>query len=143
MAVVRKAEAVQVWDANIGAPILHPHVRSHLRAQLFIYCARVLCFGKLLWHGTTKHKLLVEAGRSYLDRYTYIKAASNPLFLCCDNTGVLSAEPQVVLNKNLNSLSLVPEHLIELLRGLKVGSLVDDIYIFFNCRLVCDGLPVV
>jgi hypothetical protein len=109
MAVVREAEAVQVWNANVGALILHPRIRSHLRAQLFIYCARVLGFSKLVWHRITKDELLVVAGRSYLDRYTDIEAATNPLILCINNTGVSIAEPQVVLNKSLNSLSLVPE----------------------------------
>jgi hypothetical protein len=94
--VVREPEAVKVGNANIGASILHPHKRSHLRAQLFIHCARVLGFGKLVWHETTKDKLLVEAGRLYLDRYTYIEAPSNPLILYFDNTGVSIAEPQVV-----------------------------------------------
>jgi hypothetical protein len=51
----------------------------------------------------------VEAGRSYLNRYVDIEAATNPLILCIDSTGVSIAEPQVVLNKSLNSLSLVPE----------------------------------
>jgi hypothetical protein len=51
-----------------------------------------------VWHRTTKDKLLVKAGRSYLDRYTDIEAATNPLILCIDNTGVSTAEPQVVLN---------------------------------------------
>ena len=82
MAVVREAEAVQEWNANVGALILHPRIRSHLRTQLFIHYARVLGFGKLVWHGITKDELLIEAGRSYLDRYTYIEAASNPLILC-------------------------------------------------------------
>ena len=35
--------------------------------------------------------------------------ATNPLILRIDNTGVSIAKPQVVLNKSLNSLSLVPE----------------------------------
>ena len=109
MAVVREAEAVQVWNANVGALMLHPRIRSHLRAQLFIHCARVLGFSKLVWHRTPKDELLVEAGRSYLDRYTDIEAATNPLILCIDNTGISIAEPQVVLNKSLNSLSLVLE----------------------------------
>jgi hypothetical protein len=34
----------------------------------------------------------------------------NPLILCIDNTGVSISEPQVVLNKSLNSLSMVPEY---------------------------------
>ena len=93
MAVVREAEAVQVWNANIGALMLHPRIHAHLRAQLFIHCARGLGFGKLVWHGTTEDELLVEAGRSYLDGYTYIEAALNPLILCIDNTGVSIAEP--------------------------------------------------
>ena len=93
MAVVREAKAIQVWNANVRALILHPRIHSHLRAQLFIYCARVLGFGKLVWHRTTKDELLVEAGRSYLDGYTYIEATSNPLILCIDNTGVSIAEP--------------------------------------------------
>jgi hypothetical protein len=88
--------------------MLHPRIRSHLRAQLFIHYARVLGFSKLVWHGATKHELLVEAGRSYLDRYIDIKAATNPLILCIDNIGVSIAKPQVVLNKSLNILSLVP-----------------------------------
>jgi hypothetical protein len=91
--VVREAEAVQVWNANIEALILYPRIRSHLRAQLFIHCARVLGFSKLVWHGATKHELLVEAGRSYLDRYTDIEAATNPLILCINNTGVSIAKP--------------------------------------------------
>jgi hypothetical protein len=109
MAVVREAEAVQVWNANVGALILHPRIYPHLRAQLLIHCAGVLDFSKLVWHRTTKDELLVAAGRSYLDRYTDIEAATNPLSLCIDNTGVSIAEPQVVPNKCLNSLSLVPE----------------------------------
>jgi hypothetical protein len=90
-----------------------------------------------VWHGTTKDELLVEAGRSYLDRYAYIEAASNPLILCIDNTGVSISEAQVVLNKSLDSLSMVPECLIELRRCLKVCCLVDDICIFLECRLEC------
>ena len=109
MAVIREAEAVQVWNANIGALILHPHMSSHLRAQLFVHSTRILGFSKLVWHRTTEDELLVEAGRLYLDRYTDIEAATNPLILCIDNTNVSIAEPQVVLNKSLNSLSLVPK----------------------------------
>ena len=48
MAVVREAEAVQVWNANVGALILHPRISSHLRAQLFIHCTRVSGFSKLI-----------------------------------------------------------------------------------------------
>ena len=98
-----------MWNANIGALMLYPDIRSHLRAQLLIHCARVLDFSKLVWHRTTKDELLLEAGRLYLDRYTDIEAATNPLIFCIDNTGVSIAEPQVVLNKSLNSLSLVPK----------------------------------
>jgi hypothetical protein len=47
MALVGKAKAVQVRNANIGALIFHLHVCSHFRAQLFIHCARVLGFRKL------------------------------------------------------------------------------------------------
>jgi hypothetical protein len=69
----------------------------------------------------------VEAGRLYLDRYIDIEAATHPLILCIDNTGVSIAKPQVVLNKSLNSLSLVLELPVEVLRCLKVCCLVDDI----------------
>ncbi len=109
MAVVREAEAVQVWNANVGALMLYPRIKSHLRAQLFIYCTRVTGFSKLVWNRTTKDELLLEAGRLYLDRYADIEAATNPLIFYTDNTGVLIAEPQVVLHKSLNSLSLVPK----------------------------------
>jgi len=109
MAVVREAEAVQVWNANVRALILHLRIRSNLRAQLFIHCARVFGFGKLVWLRATKDELLVEAGPLYLDRYTYIEAASNPLILCIDNISVSISKPQVVLNKSLNSLLIVPE----------------------------------
>jgi hypothetical protein len=64
------------------------------------------------------------AGRSCTD----IEAAMNPLILCIDNTGVSIAEPQVVLNKSFNSLSLVPELPVEFLRcldsSLSAGSYV-------------------
>jgi hypothetical protein len=50
-----------------------------------------------------------HSGRSYLDGEIDIEAATNPLILCIDNTNVSIAEPQVVLNKSLNSLSLVPQ----------------------------------
>jgi hypothetical protein len=109
MVVVREAEAVQVWNANIDVFKLHYGIHCHLRAQLFIHCARVLGFSKLVWHGATKHKLLVEAGRSYFNTYIDIKAATNPLILCINNNRVSITEPQVVLNKSLNSLSLAPE----------------------------------
>jgi hypothetical protein len=46
-----------------------------------------------MWHGTTKDELLVAARRFYLDRYTDIEAATNPLGLWIDNTGVSSTEP--------------------------------------------------
>jgi hypothetical protein len=88
MAVVREAKAIQMWNANVGALMLHPRIRSYLKAQLLIHCARVLCFSKLVWHRATKDELLVEAGRSYLDRYIDIEAAANPLILCIDNTSV-------------------------------------------------------
>ena len=100
MAVVREAKAIQVWNANVGTLMLHPRICSHFRAQLFIHCTRVLGFSKLVWHRTTKDELLVEAGRSYLDRYLDIEAVTNPFILCIDNTGVSIAEPQVVLNKS-------------------------------------------
>jgi hypothetical protein len=51
----------------------------------------------------------MEAGRSYLDGYTDIEAATNPLILWIEYTGVSITELQVVLNKSLNSLSLVLE----------------------------------
>jgi hypothetical protein len=143
MAVVREAEAVQMWNANVEAFILYARIHSHLRAQLFIHCARILGFSKLVWHRATKHKLLVEAGRSYLERYIDIEAATNPLILCMDNIGVSIAKPQVVLNKSLNDMSLVPERLIEVRRCLKVCCLADDVCIFVECRLVCDGFPVI
>ena len=81
MAVVGAAEVVQVRNANIGALMMHSHVCSHFRAQPFIHCARVLGFRKLVWHRITKYELLVAVGRSYLDRYTDIEAATNPLIL--------------------------------------------------------------
>jgi hypothetical protein len=92
MVVVREAEAVQVWNANIDAFKLHYGIHSHLRAQLFIHCARVLGFSKLVWDGATKHELLVEADRSYFDRCTDIEAATNPLILCIDNNRVSIAK---------------------------------------------------
>ena len=106
MAVVGEAKAIQVRNANIGALMLHPHVCSHFRAQLFIHCARVLGFRKLVWHRATKDELLVEAvNRTLID----IEAATNPLILCYDNTGVPIAELQVVLDKSLTRLPLVLE----------------------------------
>ena len=98
--------------------MLYPGIRSHLRAQLLIHCARVLEFSKLVWHRTAKDELLVAAGRSYLDGYTDIEAATNPLIFCGNNTGVQITEPQVVYNKFLDGLSLVPEWLVELCRCL-------------------------
>jgi hypothetical protein len=118
-------------------------VNMNRKQNLEHNCARVLGFGKLVWHRTTKDKLLVEAGRSYLNRYTYIKAASNPLILCIDNTGVSISEPQVVLNKSLNSLSMVPECLIKLRRCLKVCCLVNDICIFLECLLERGVFPAI
>jgi hypothetical protein len=94
--------------------MLYPCICSHLRAQFFIHCASVLGFGKLVWYGTMKDKLLVEVCRLYLDRYTYIEAALNLLILWIDNIDVSIAEPQVAYNKSLNSLSLIPECLVEL-----------------------------
>lgn len=107
--MVRESEAVQVWNADVGALMLHPGIRSYLRAQLLIHCAWVLDFSKLMRHRTPKDELLVAADGLYLYRYTDVEAATNPLSLCTDNTGVSIAEPQVVLNKCLDSLSLVPE----------------------------------
>lgn len=92
MAMVRKAEAVQVRNADIWAMLLHPSIRSHLRAQLLIHCARVPGFSKLVWHRAAKHELLLAAGRLYLDRYADIEAATNPFVRCRNNTGVLVAE---------------------------------------------------
>lgn len=109
MAMVREAEAVQVWNTDIGALMLYPGICSHLRAQLLIHCSRVLDFSKLVWHRTTKDELLVAVRRLYLDRYADVEAATNPSSLCIDNTGVLIGEPQVVPNKCLNGLLLVPE----------------------------------
>ena len=143
MAMVREAEAGQVWNTDIGALVLYPGIRSHLRAQLLIHCSRVLDFSKLVWHKTTKDELLVAARRSYLDRYADIEAATNPSSLCIDNTGVSIGEPQVVPDKCLNSLPLVPERIIELRRCLKVCCLADDICVFLYCRLVRDGSPVI
>jgi hypothetical protein len=91
--MAREAEAVQVWNTDVRALMLHPGMRSHLRAQLLIHCARVLDFSKLVWHRTTKDELLVAAGRLYLDRYIDIKAAIHPLSLYINNTGVLITEP--------------------------------------------------
>ena len=105
MAVVGEAEAVQVSNANIGALMLHPHVCSHFRAQLFIHCARALGFRKLVWHRTTKDELVEAADSTSID----IEATTNPLILCYDNTGVPIAKPQVVLNKSLTRLPLVLE----------------------------------
>lgn len=48
MVVVREPEAVQVWSANVGALVLKSCISSHLRAQLFIYCTRILNFSKLV-----------------------------------------------------------------------------------------------
>lgn len=89
--------------------MLYPGIRSHLGAQLLIHRSGVLDLSKLVWHRTTKDELLVVTGRSYLDRYANIEAATNPLGLCIDDTGVLLTEPQVVPIKCLNSLPLVPE----------------------------------
>jgi hypothetical protein len=97
--VVREAEAVQVWNTNVGALMLHLRIRSQLRAQLFIHCARVLHFSELVWHRTMKDGLLVEVARLYTDNYTDIKATTNPFILCINNIGVSIAEPEVVLNK--------------------------------------------
>lgn len=93
MAVIREAEAVQVWNANIEALILHLRMSSHLRAQLFVHSTRILAFSKFVWHRTTEDELLVEAGRLYLDVYTDIEAATNLLILCIDNTNISIAEP--------------------------------------------------
>jgi hypothetical protein len=46
--VVREAKAVQVWNTNVEVIILYVGIYSHLRAQLFIYCARILGFSKLV-----------------------------------------------------------------------------------------------
>jgi hypothetical protein len=37
MVVVREAEAVEVWNANMEVSILYLHICSHLRAQLLIH----------------------------------------------------------------------------------------------------------
>lgn len=79
------------------------------QSSTFIYCSRVIGFSKLVWHRTTKHKLLVAPRRSYLDRYAYIEAATNPSSLCIDNTDISIGEPQVVPDKCLNGLPLIPE----------------------------------
>jgi len=93
IAMVREAEAVQVWNTNVWVLVLYLRISSYLRAQLFIHYTRVLSFGKLMWHGIMKDELLVEAGQLYLDRYIYIKATSNPLILCINNTGISISEP--------------------------------------------------
>ena len=105
MAMVREAKAVQVWNADVGALILYPGIRSYFRAQLLINCSRVLDFSKLM--------LLVVAGRLYLDRYADFKATTNPLSLCIDNTGVSSAESQVVPDKCWNDLNHITPSLPE------------------------------
>jgi hypothetical protein len=143
MAMVGEAEAVQIWNADVGALMLHPGMRSHLKAQFLIHRARVLGLSKLVWHRTSKDELLVAAGRSYLDGYADVEAATDPSSPWSNNTGVSITEPQMVLNKCLNGLSLVPECLTELRRGLEVCCLADDIRIFLKCRLVRDGFPVI
>jgi hypothetical protein len=143
MAMVRKAEAVQVWNADVRAILLHPGIRSHLRAQLLVHCARVLDFSKLVWHRTAKDELLVTPGRTYLDGYTNIEAATNPSLLRRYNAGVVIIKPQMVFNNCLDGLSLVPKRLVELYRCLEVCCFADDICVFLQRRLVCDGSPVI
>jgi hypothetical protein len=64
-----------------------------------------LASASLVWHGITKDELLVVVGRSYLDRYIDIEAATNLLIFYIDNIGVSITEPQVVFIKSLSSLS--------------------------------------
>jgi len=82
------------------------------QSLIFVYCTRVIGFSKLVWHKTTKDKLTVKAGRLYLDGYRDIEAATNPPVLDINNTNTSIAEPQVVLNKSFDDLSLVPKRLI-------------------------------
>jgi hypothetical protein len=81
IAVVREAKAMQVGNANIGALSLHPHIGSHFTTQLLVHCAGVFGFGELLWHGVAEDEVSVRADRlsRYLDGYTDIEGASNPL----------------------------------------------------------------
>ncbi len=109
MSMVREAEAIQVWNTNIRALMLYPGIRSHLTAQLLIHFSRVIDFSQLVWHRSKTHELLVAPRRSYLDRYAYIEAATNPSSLCIDSTDVSIGEPQVVPDKCLNGLPLIPE----------------------------------
>ncbi len=99
MSVVREAKAVQVQNGNVSVSIFYLYVGSNLVAQFLVNTASVIGFGKLVWHRTTKDQVLVKAGRPSFHRYIYIKAPSNLLVLCFDNTSVLIAQSQVMPNK--------------------------------------------
>lgn len=89
----QEAEAVQVWNTNVGALMLRPRIRSYLitLGQLFIHFARVLGFSKLVWHRTTKDEFLVETGRSYFDKYckgSRVEGLSTDTVTCCCHRSV-------------------------------------------------------
>lgn len=133
MAVVREAEAIQVGDANVGASILHPHRCAHLAAQLFVHCARMPSFCQLMGQGATENKLLVEIGRFYLDRYTHVETASNPLAHRLDGTFGLISKRKEVLDESFDCLSVVPELLVELRFRHRMCRLVYIIRTFPRC----------
>jgi hypothetical protein len=95
MAMVRETEAVQVRDADVGAPVLHPGVRPYFAAQLLIHCAWVPGFCEHVRHGAAKDELpgnAVGASRPRLDHHAYVEAASDPSVAWFHSTGIPIAE---------------------------------------------------
>lgn len=146
MAVVREAEAVQVRDADVGAPVLHPRVRPYLAAQLLIHCAWVPGFCELVWHGAAKDEPpgnAVGASRPRLDRHADVEAASDPSVARCNSARIPIAKPQMVPDKRLDRSPVVPEHPAELLRRCQMRCLLDDVRVLPEGRRISDGPPVV
>lgn len=121
--------------------LLDLYIGSYLRAQLFVNSARVFGFNKLVQYRTAKDQFLIKAGRPYFYRYTHIEAPTNPLVL--NNTSILIAQSQVMLNNILDRCTLIRQLLKELSPHLRVCCFINDIFILLDSRLVCNVLPVI
>lgn len=146
MAMVRESKTVQMRYADVRAPVLHPHVRPYLAAQLLIHCASVPGFCELVRHRAAKDEPpgnAVGASQPRLDQHADVEAASDPLVAWRNSARIPIAKPYMVPDKSLDRPPAVPEHSAKLVHSCQMRCLVDDVRVLPEGRRKSDGPPVV
>ncbi|KAL5330337.1 hypothetical protein ACEPPN_003864 [Leptodophora sp. 'Broadleaf-Isolate-01'] len=139
MTLIKKAEAVEMWNANLRASLLDPRVRAHLTAQLLVHTAGVMGFCELMGHSTTQNELLDRVWRLHLNRHTHIEAASYPLAFVGDGTGHMITETQMMFDDGTYGVPVSPELLVEGLGGWDVLRLYNEVIVCIESLTAGNG----